>query len=127
MQPPEEQPSHTTSFGMTIVYNHWFPLFHLGHLLPLLLERTVESRARPTTWRTQPINQTMNQSMNQNNMNPPNFCMSAMHANVGFFMEEHKMKDVATATANNNYNKCQSFLSPNQFDAGYGKYMDPLA
>jgi ubiquitin-protein ligase len=82
MQPPEEQPSNTTSFEMTIIYNQWSPVFHLGALLAFLLEMTAKSCARPNARLTQPMNQTMNQNMNQNNMNPPNFCTSPMHANV---------------------------------------------
>jgi hypothetical protein len=144
MQPPEEPPysdndnddddDATTSFGTTVVYNQWSPVLHLGDLLDFLLETTCERQ--PTgpgnhnnnnnTRRTQQTTMNHNHVTMNHMMNPPNFCTSPTHANVGFFMEEHKMEDVANASSSN-YNKYRSFLSPNRFDVGYGKYMDPLA
>lgn len=104
------------SCGSTVVYNQWSPVMRLGDLLQfvivLLTNPTLAAAAAlsSTTYHNHRA-----AALSTNRLSAPSPTQAA-------FVEEHKMEEYHDKAAEGAVD-----FAPNRFEAGYGKYLDPIA
>ena len=147
--PPNGQ-APSVPCGSTVVYNHWSPIMRLGDLLSFVLnvlfeqdntdgceinngmtEASLSNGCLPPDTVSRPSSAARRSDFSHRNtqyiLSSSSSASSTSPTNT-FFVEEHKMEDSISGVSDFHSNQPTdlNYFPPNRFDAGYGKYLDPL-
>ena len=129
----------TVPCGATVVYNNWSPIMRLGDLLSFVLDVLFDLDGTGVTKNSSGMTDASHFPSDSESMAGPGRSSDFSHRQAqpvassassqsnsptnAIFTEEHKMEDANSGAADIDDLR---YFPPNRFDAGYGKYLDPL-